>query len=120
MRVDQARVAILAILLVSSGLLGSATPVAAQSQIGPTRKSGFQNCPVGSQVIIDSMAAGKVTHGWTTGGGPNPYYQTAVFWQAGTVYRSTDTGARSVTWFISATSYNGSSYGIESGGAFCS
>lgn len=108
-----------ALLTATVCLIIGVGPASADHAVGPTRKSGFATCPMGSEVVIESNAIGRIQHGWTTEGGPNPLYYTnnmqhAIYW-----WDVTHTGRRAVTWYVSVKSYNGSHYGIDFAGYFC-
>lgn len=109
----------MAILSFVVSLIIAVGSVSASHAIGPTRKSGFATCPLGSEVVIESNAIGKVTHGWTTEGGANPTYLTNPFQHAIYWWDTTHTGKRAVTWYVSVKSYNGSHYEIDYAGYFC-
>lgn len=105
-------VALLAALL---SIALSAAPVSAATLIGRSRVSGTKGCAAGQTVLLDSYAVGHIQHGWTTEGGPNPYYYTNEFDHAPkTDWDATYTRKRAITWFMRATpSYGGyPEYGI--------
>ena len=99
-------------------------PAAAAGPIGPTRASGYLTCPAGQAVYIESYASGLITHGWTTGGGPNPVYDSVEYFQGWFGINYTNSGAQNVTWYIQVDPHPGgedTAYGMGDGanGAFC-
>ncbi len=99
-------------------------PAATAGPIGPTRASGYLNCPAGQTAHIESYASGLITHGWTTGGGPNPVYDSAEYFQGWFGFNYTNTGAQNVSWYIEVDPHPGgedTAYGMGNGanGGFC-